>query len=59
VSIKSAIMANALALTCGSPVADLATVNEARRRFLSLPPVARLTDDGGLGEVLRLLSPAA
>lgn len=58
VSLKSAIVANALALTRGQTVADLPTVNEARRRFLNLPPVAKLTDDGGLGEVLRLLSPA-
>lgn len=55
VSLKTAIMANALALTRGLPVADLESVNHARREFLNLPPVAKLTDDGGLGEVLRLL----
>ncbi len=58
VSLKTAIVANALALTRGQAVADLPTVNEARRRLLDLPPVAKLTDCGGLGEVLRLLSPA-
>jgi hypothetical protein len=56
VSLKTAIVANALARTRGRPVADLAAVNEARRRFLGLPPMARLTDEGGLGEVLRLLA---
>lgn len=59
VTLKTAIMANALAPTRGLTVADLATVNEARERFLDLQPVAKLTAQGGLGAVLRLLSPAA
>lgn len=58
VSLKTAIMANALALTRGLAVADLPTVNEARKRFLGLPPMAKLTDEGGLGEVLRQLNSA-
>lgn len=57
ISLKTAIVANALARVRGLPTADLATVNEARKRFLDLPPVAKLTDDGGLGEVVRLLTP--
>lgn len=56
VSLKTAIVANALAITRGQRVADLATVNDARRTFLGLPPVAKLTTDGGLGEVLNLLA---
>jgi hypothetical protein len=55
-TLKTVIVANALALTRGQLEADLATVNEARKRFLQLPPVAKLTADGGIGEVLRLLS---
>jgi hypothetical protein len=56
VSLKTAIVANALAQTRGRRVADLDTVNDARRTFLGLPPVAKLTADGGLGEVLELLA---
>jgi hypothetical protein len=56
VSLKTAIVANALARARGIAVADVGTVNEARERFLELPPVAKLTDAGGLGGVLRLLA---
>jgi hypothetical protein len=56
ISLKTAIVANALAHVRGLGMADLATVNEARKRFLDLPPVAKLTDDAGLGEVVRLLA---
>lgn len=59
VTLKTAILANALALSRGVAVPDLVTVNVARERFLDLPPVAKLTVEGGLGKVLRLLSPAA
>jgi hypothetical protein len=57
ISLKTAIVANALGRVRGLEMADLATVNDARKRFLELPPVAKLTDDGGLGEVVRLLTP--
>lgn len=56
ITLKTAIVSNALALTRGLAVADLPTLNEARKWFLDLPPVAKLTADGGLGEVLRLLA---
>jgi hypothetical protein len=56
VSLKTAIVANALARTRGQRIADLTTVNDARRTFLGLPPVAKLTTNGGLGEVLNLLA---
>ena len=56
ITLKTAIVANAMAVTRGQPVADLRTVNDARRDYLSLPPVAHLAPDGGLGEVLRLLA---
>lgn len=55
ITLKTAILANALALTRGLPFADLRTLNEARERFLDLPPVAKVSDDGGVGEVVRLL----
>lgn len=57
ITLKTAVVSNALALSRGLAVADLGTVNEARKRFLDLPPVVKLTTDGGLGEVLRLLTP--
>jgi len=56
ITLKTAIMANAVALTRGSAVDDLETVNHVRREYLRLPPMAKLTDTGGLGEVLRLLA---
>jgi hypothetical protein len=56
VTLKTAILANTLARVRGRMFADLATVNEARKRYLDLPPVAKLTDDAGIGEVLRVLS---
>jgi hypothetical protein len=56
ITLKTAILANALATIRGLAVADLTVVNEARKRFLTLPPVAKLTDDAGIGEVLRVLS---
>lgn len=55
ITLKTAILANALALARGLPFADLPTLNEARELFLDLPPVAKMTDDGGVGEVVRLL----
>lgn len=55
ITLKTAILANALAHTRGLPVADLPTLNEARERFLDLPPVAKMSDNGGVGEVVRLL----
>lgn len=56
VTLKTAIVANAEAFSRGSTVADLETVNYVRREYLRLPPMAKLTDTGGLGEVLRLLA---
>lgn len=56
ITLKTAIMANTVALTRGSAVADLEMVNYVRREYLRLPPMAKLTDTGGLGEVMRLLA---
>jgi hypothetical protein len=56
VTLKTAILANALARLRGQDIADRNTVNDARKRFLNMPPVAKLTDDGGIGEVLRVLA---
>ncbi len=56
ISLKTAIVSNALAQSRGLPAADLATVNEARRRFLDLSPMKELVTNAGLGEVVRLLA---
>jgi hypothetical protein len=54
-TLKSAVMAHAhAALVCGDP-ADLAVVNEARRKYLGFLPVRELTGDGGLGAVIEVL----
>ena len=55
-ALKTAVVAHALAgLTGGSPT-DVAQVNEARKRYLGLPPVPALDTAGGLGEVIGLLN---
>lgn len=55
ISLKTAIVANALAGLRGRPVADLVTVNDARGEYLRLPPIARLSANAGLGKVMQLL----
>lgn len=54
-TLKSAVMAHALAGLTGRDPADLAVVNEARRKYLGLLPVRELTGDGGLGAVIEVL----
>ncbi len=54
-ALKTAILAHALAGLTGGPASDVAVVNEARRRFLGLPPVPVIDAGGGLGEVIGLL----
>ena len=55
-TLKSAVMAHALARLTGADPADPAVVNEARRKYLGLLPVRELTGDGGLGAVIAALA---
>ncbi|MCU0706178.1 MAG: hypothetical protein MUF18_19615 [Fimbriiglobus sp.] len=59
ISLKTAIVASALALVRGQMLADLETVNNGRRDYLNLPPMAKLAATGGLGEVLCLFASPA
>jgi hypothetical protein len=54
-TLKSAVMAHAHAGLDGGDAADLAVVNEARRKYLGLLPVRELSGDGGLGAVIEVL----
>jgi hypothetical protein len=54
-TLKSAVLAHALAGLNGSSASDLAVVNEAREAYLGLLPVRELTADGGLGAVIASL----
>ena len=54
-TLRSAVMAHAHAQLTDRAATDLAVVNEARRLYLSLPPVRELTGDGGLGAVIAAL----
>jgi hypothetical protein len=54
-TLKSAVMAHAHAGLVGGDPADLAVVNEARRRYLGFLPVRELTGDAGLGAVIEVL----
>ncbi len=56
ITLRTAIVANTLAGLRGLSIADLETVNDARREHLGLPPIACISADGGLGEVLQLLA---
>jgi hypothetical protein len=55
-TLKSAVVAVAHARLTGDDPADLAVANEARRRYLGLPPVRGLAGDSGLGAVIDLLA---
>ncbi len=54
-ALKSAVMAHAHARLTGGEPTDLAVVNAARKLYLGLLPVRKLTDDGGLGAVIAAL----
>jgi len=54
-TLKSAVMAHAVAGLTGRSAADLDVVNEARQTYLGLLPVRRLDADGGLGAVIAAL----
>jgi hypothetical protein len=54
-TLKSAVMAVAFGGLTGRDPRDLSVMKEARRRYLGLLPVTRLTTDTGLGAVIRLL----
>ncbi len=55
-TLKSAVMAHAHALLIGGDPTDIAIVNEARQRYLSLLPVRELTGNAGLGAVIAVLA---
>lgn len=54
-TVRSAVMAHALAQLTGRDPADLAVVNEARCSYLGLLPVRNVTSDSGLGAVIEAL----
>lgn len=54
-SLKTAIMTLAFAKWTGADPLAVGTVNEARKRYLDLPPMATVDPANGLGEVLKLL----
>jgi hypothetical protein len=54
-TLRSAVMACALAGLTGRDPADPAMVNEARSRYLGLLPVRELTTRSGLGAVIEVL----
>ena len=56
ITLKTAIVTLALARQTGADPLSVAVVNDARKRFLTLPPVAAVDPTNGLGEVLRLLA---
>ncbi len=56
-TLKTAVLAHAVAGITGGSAFDVTVVNEARRRYLDLPPVPDLPDaPGGLRGVLTLLA---
>ncbi|MGL6075048.1 MAG: hypothetical protein ACRC8S_12890 [Fimbriiglobus sp.] len=55
ITLKTAIMALAFAKLTGADAMAVGTVNEARKRYLDLPPMAAVKPGQGLGEVLTLL----
>jgi hypothetical protein len=55
-TLRSAVMAHAVALLTGGAASDLAVVNEARRKYLDLLPVRELNADEGLGAVIAVLA---
>ncbi len=56
ITLKTAIVTLALARQTGADPLSVAVVNDARKRFLALPPVAAVDPKNGLGEVLCLLA---
>ncbi len=54
-ALKTAVLAHAIAQLQGRSASEVAVVNEARQRFLQLPPVPAI-HEGGLGEVIGLLA---
>lgn len=54
-TLRSAVMAHALAGLTGGDPADLAVVNAARNQYLGLLPVRELTGGAGLGAVIEVL----
>lgn len=54
-TLKSAIMAHALAKLTRGQVTELALVNEARQKYLGLLPMRELSGDAGLGAIIAAL----
>ncbi len=54
-ALKTAILAHALIALTGKAATDVGVVNEARARFLQLPPVPEISTSG-LGEAISLLA---
>jgi hypothetical protein len=54
--LKTAVMAHALSRVNGSDFRDVSLINQARREYLSLPPIRDLSAGEGLDIVLGLLS---
>lgn len=54
-ALKTAILAHAIARLAAKSATEVVVVNEARTRFLNLPPVPAI-HEGGLGEVIALLA---
>jgi len=56
ITLKTAIVTLALARQTGADPLSVAAVNDARERYLALPPMATVDRTRGLGAVLRLLA---
>ena len=55
-SLKTAVMAHALAAASGRAADDVTVVNEVRTTYLSLPPVPSIAPGGGLAAALTALA---
>lgn len=58
-TLRSAVMAHALARLTGRAANELEVVNEARKQYLGMLPVHELTGTGGLGAVIAALQAPA
>lgn len=56
ITLKTAIVTLALAQQTNADPLAVAVVNDARKRFLALPPMAAVDPANGLGEVIRVLA---
>ena len=56
--LKTAVLAHALGRLTGRSATDVMVMNEARKRFLGLPPILSIDRAAGLGEVIGLIGGA-